>query len=89
MAYSLEYQQWTGEDVTASFEIEDDPLAPSESDDVVCEGIGNLGRFKLEDGTLMLKMPSSNDQGFEIIPYLQIRSRYTYLPYFPKSQPEV
>lgn len=89
MAYSLEYQIWTGEDVTPSFEIEADPLLPSESDDVVCEGIGNLGRFKLENGTLMLKMPSSNDQGFEIIPYLQIRSRYTYLPYLPKSQPEI
>jgi hypothetical protein len=88
MAYSLEYQQWTGEDVTASFEIEEDALHPGQTDDIACEGIGNIGRFKTNDGTLMLKMPSANDQGFEMVPYLQIRSRYTYLPYFPKSQSE-
>lgn len=89
MAYSLEYQQWTGEDVSASFEIEEDSLLPGQSDDVVCEGIGNLGRFKSNDGVLMLKIPAANDQGFEILPYLQIRGRYTYLPYFPKSQSEI
>jgi hypothetical protein len=88
MAYSLEYQQWTGEDVSASFEIEEDNLRPGESDDVICEGIGNLGRFKTNDGTLMLKMPASNDQGYDIISYLNVRSRYTYLPYFPKSPQE-
>jgi len=36
----------------------------------------------------MLKMPASNDQGYDIISYLNVRSRYTYLPYFPKSPQE-
>lgn len=85
MAYSLEYKTWTGEDVVASFEIEDDPLQPGDSDNVICEGIGNLGRYKDESGTLMLKMPASNSQGFEMISYLTIRNRYTNTPYIPRT----
>lgn len=86
MAYSLEYKNWTGEDVVASFEIEDDPLQPGDSDDVSCEGIGNLGRVKDEDGTLMLKMPAANEDGFELVDYLTVRSRFTVLPYVPKIE---
>jgi hypothetical protein len=85
MAYSLEYKTWTGEDVVVSFEIEDDPLQPGDSDDKGCEGIGSIGRYKDTDGTLMLKMEAPNDEGFELVPYLTIRQRYTILPYIPKS----
>jgi hypothetical protein len=85
MSYSLEYKTWTGEDVEALFEMEDESLLPGESDDIVCEGIGNLGRYKDLDGNLMLKMPSTNDDGYEMIPYLLVRSRFTYLQFYPKS----
>ena len=85
MAYSLEYKTWTGEDVEASFEIENDPLQPGDSDDYGCEGIGSIGRHKDIDGTLMLKMEAPNADGYELVPYLTVRQRYTILPYIPKS----
>lgn len=85
MAYSLEFKTWTGEDVEASFEIEDESLLPGESDDICCEGIGNLGRYKDLDGNLMLKMPSTNENGFQMLPYLLVRSRFTYLPFHHKT----
>lgn len=85
MAYSLEYKNWTGEDVEVTFEIEDDPLQPGDSDDYACDGIGSIGRYKDTDGTLMLKIVAPNEVGYELVPYLDIRQRYTLLPYIPKS----
>lgn len=71
MPYCQEYIDITNKDVKSSFhiKIESGHLMPGFHNKFACEGFGFIGMFKEEDGTLMLKMISDNDDGFELVPF--------------------
>lgn len=78
MAYSLEYKEWTGEDVVADFSIKETSgnLPPDGEVDVVCDGIGFIALLKDSDGLLKVKMKPVDGEPSEIVTYFDILSKF-------------
>ena len=78
MAYSLEYKEWTGEDVVTDFSIKEfsTNLGPDGEVEVVCDGIGIIGLLKDSDGLLKVKMKPVDGEPSEIVTYFDILSKF-------------
>ena len=76
MPYSQEYVDITNKDVEVDFhiKIESGQLMPGFHNNFACEGFGFIGMYKEEDGTLMLKMISDNEDGFELVPFHVVKN---------------
>ena len=62
MAYSLEYIHMNGLSDEPTFSIKELALnlAPSQNQDVICEGYGIMGMYKDDTGQLYIKMNDGN-----------------------------
>lgn len=78
MGYSQEYKDWTGEDVEASFTIEEisSQVMPGQEREFSCDGIGFIALLKDEDGVLSVKMAPVGTEDSEIIQFYDIIERY-------------
>lgn len=76
MPYCQEYVDITNKDVEVDFhiKIESGQLMPGFHNNFACEGFGFIGMYKEEDGTLMLKMISDNEDGFELVPFHVVKN---------------
>ena len=78
MTYSREYKEWTNANVDSTFSIcgtELISILPGEvNNDVICDGFNIIGLKKEDDGTLMVKIKSDNDEGFIYKPYYDLES---------------
>ena len=76
MPYCQEYVDITNADVGVDFQIklESGQLMPGFHNNFACEGFGFIGMYKEEDGTLMLKMISDNEDGFELVPFHVVKN---------------
>ena len=78
--YCKEYNDWTGANEEVSFSIKEASanLMPTQTnDDVKCDGLGFVGLYKAEDGMLSLKMKSDNTDGYELVTFPNLKSKYT------------
>ncbi len=78
MAYSLEYKEWTGENVEVEFSITEvsSNLGPDMEKEFTCDGIGFIALLKDSDGLLKLKMKPVDGEPSEIVTYFDILSKY-------------
>ena len=78
MAYSLEYKEWTGENVEVEFSIKEvsGNLPPDGETEVTCDGIGLIGLLKDSDGQLKVKMKPVDGEPSEIVSYFDILAKY-------------
>lgn len=78
MTYSLEYKEWTGENVEADFSIKEvsGNLAPDTEQEITCDGIGFIALLKDSDGQLKAKMKPVNGEPSEIVSYFDILSKF-------------
>jgi hypothetical protein len=76
MPYCQEYIDITNKDVEADFHIkmESGQLMPGFHNKFACDGFGFIGMYKEEDGTLMLKMKTDNEEGFELVPFHVVKN---------------
>lgn len=86
MTYSKEYMDWTGNVVEPSFEIKwvSHEMQGGDYSDVKCDGLGFIGMYKRKsDNMLLLKMKSSNEDGYQYQTFLDVKR--IYVPNFPTS----
>jgi hypothetical protein len=78
MAYSLEYKEWTGENVEVDFSIAEASasIGPDIEREFICDGIGFIALLKDSDGLLKLKMKPVDGEPSEIVTYFDILSKY-------------
>jgi hypothetical protein len=79
MGYSKEFMDWTGNVIEPSFEIREVSagLKDGEYNDVACDGLHFIGMYKRKsDSMLMLKMKSSNEDGYQYQTYLDVKRIY-------------
>jgi hypothetical protein len=79
MTYSKEYMDWTGNVIEPSFEIRLVSAGMSDGtySDVKCDGLGFIGMYKRKsDHMLLLKMKSSNEQGYQYQTFLDVKRIY-------------
>ena len=76
MPYCQEYVDITNANVEVDFHVklESGQLMPGFHSKYACEGFGFIGMYKEEDGTLMLKMKTDNEEGFELVPYHVVKN---------------
>ena len=76
MTYSKEFMDWTGIQIEPDFEIREvsGNMGPGMSSEVQCDGLHFMGMYKrVSDGMLMLKMRSSNEQGYQWQTFLDVK----------------
>lgn len=78
MGYSLEYKEWTGENVEVEFSIAEASasVGPDMEKEFICDGIGFIALLKDSDGHLKAKMKSVDGEPSEIVSYYDILSKY-------------
>lgn len=78
MGYSLEYKEWTGENVEVEFSITEvsSNLGPDMEKEFTCDGIGFISLLKDSDGQLKAKMKPVDGEPSEIVSYFDILSKY-------------
>ena len=78
MGYSLEYKEWTGENVDVEFSITEvsSNLGPDMEKEFTCDGIGFIAVLKDSDGQLKAKMKPVDGEPSEIVSYFDILSKY-------------
>lgn len=75
MSYSKEFMDWTGVVIEPSFEIKEvsHNMQPGDYSDVSCDGLNFIGMYKRNDGMLLLKMRSSNEDGYQYQTFLDVK----------------
>jgi len=75
MTYSKEFMDWTGVVIEPSFEIKEvsHNMQPGDYSDVTCDGLSFIGMYKRKDGMLLLKMKSSNEDGYQYQTFLDVK----------------
>jgi hypothetical protein len=88
MGYSLEYKEWTGENVDVEFSITEvsSNLGPDMEKEFTCDGIGFVALLKDSDGQLKAKMKSINGEPSEIVSYFDILSKYNVHSVTPPTE---
>jgi hypothetical protein len=79
MPYSKEFIDWTGaQGIEPDFEIRlvSGNMTDGMSSDVQCDGLHFVGMYKRSDGMLLLKMKSSNEEGFQYQTFLDVKRVY-------------
>jgi hypothetical protein len=78
MTYSLEYKEWTGENVVTDFSIKEisGNIPPDGEVEIVCDGIGFIALLKDSDGLLKAKMKPVDGEPSEIVTYFDILSKF-------------
>jgi hypothetical protein len=51
-------------------------MQPGDSSDVQCDGLHIIGMYKRSDGMLLLKMKSSNEEGYQYQTFLDVKLVY-------------
>jgi hypothetical protein len=77
--YCKEYNDWTNSNEEISFSIKEisNDLHPTETNDQYgCDGLGFIGFYKGDDGMLFLKMKSDNTDGYELVTFSNLWSKY-------------
>jgi hypothetical protein len=78
MGYSLEYKEWTGENVEAEFSIAEASanIGPDMEKEFICDGIGFISLLKDSDGQLKVKMKPEDGEPSEIVSYFDVMSKF-------------
>jgi hypothetical protein len=78
MGYSLEYKEWTGENVEVEFSIKEASasVGPDTEKEFICDGIGFIALLKGSDGQLKVKMKPVDGESSEIVSYFDIMSKF-------------
>ncbi len=79
MGYCKEFMDWTGVQIEPSFEIKyvSHNMKMGEYKDIECEGLNFIGMYKsISRNALMLKMRSSNEQGFVWRLFVDVKNIY-------------
>jgi hypothetical protein len=77
--YCKEFNDWTGANEEVSFSIKEVSanLMPTQTNDnFKCDGLEFIGFYKGEDGMLFLKMKSDNADGYELVTFPNLKSKY-------------
>lgn len=78
MAYSLEYKEWTGENVEVEFSIAEASatIGPDMEKEFTCDGIGFVALLKGSDGQLLIKLKPIGGEPSEIVSYFDILTKF-------------
>jgi hypothetical protein len=78
MGYSLEYKEWTGENVDAEFSIAEasSTIGPDMEKELICDGIGFVALLKGSDGQLLIKLKPVDGEPSEIVSYFDILTKF-------------
>jgi hypothetical protein len=78
MGYSLEYKEWTGENVEVEFSIAEasSNIGPDMEKEFICDGIGFIALLKDSDGQLKAKMKPVDGEPSEIVYYFDVMSKF-------------